>query len=118
MLILTFALFMKSIKAQELKELQENDDPFLLDVRTEKERLEWRMEDSLWIPIDNILSQSEEIPQDRSVFVYCRSGNRSGIAIEQLEPLGFDNLVNVDGGIIEFDQVGGKIIRGDLGDVE
>ncbi|MDX1386880.1 MAG: rhodanese-like domain-containing protein [bacterium] len=109
---------MQSINAQELKDLQENEDPFLLDVRTEKERLEWRMDDSLWIPLDNVLSQSEDIPQDRPVYVYCRSGNRSGMAIEQLEALGFDNLVNVEGGIIDFDQVGGKIIRGNLGEGE
>jgi len=107
---------MKSLSAQELKELRKNQNIFLVDVRTKEERREWRMEDSLWIPLDSILDRYEEIPQDRPVYLYCRSGNRSGQALEQLEPFGFDNLINVVGGIREYEKVGGKIIRGSLGE--
>lgn len=105
---------MEKISAQNLKELKGKEDPYLLDVRTQEERSEWRIEDSLWIPLDFILDRNDEIPQDRPVYVYCRSGNRSGVAIEQLEPLGFENLINVEGGIREYEKVGGNILRGSL----
>ena len=109
---------MKTISAEELKNLKENEDLFLVDVRTRPERLEWRLEDTLWIPMDEILGRLEEIPKDQPVYIYCRSGNRSGQLVAHLAAQGFTNLINVAGGIIDYDQVGGTIVRGSLEDAE
>jgi len=109
---------MKTISAQELKNLKENESPFLVDVRTGPERLEGRLEDHLWISMDEIMDRAGEIPKDQPVYVYCRSGNRSGQVVAHLATQGFENLINVAGGIIEYEQVGGIIVRGSLEDSE
>ena len=40
--------------------------------------------------------------KDEEVFLYCRSGNRSGQAALILETLGFTNLTNVVGGMLAW----------------
>ena len=59
---------------------------------------------------------SEEInrlnlPKEQSIFLYCRSGNRSGKATAVLEKMGFTNAKNV-GGIIEAaEKLDKKIVK-------
>jgi hypothetical protein len=50
------------------------------------------------LQIDTIEDLKEEI-----VYVYCRSGNRSGQACMMLEPYGFKNVVNVAGGMLDWE---------------
>jgi rhodanese-related sulfurtransferase len=50
------------------------------------------------LQIDDIEDLKEEI-----VYVYCRSGNRSGQACMMLEPYGFKNVVNVAGGMLDWE---------------
>jgi rhodanese-related sulfurtransferase len=50
------------------------------------------------LQIDAIEDLKEEI-----VYVYCRSGNRSGQACMMLEPYGFKNVVNVAGGMLDWE---------------
>ena len=110
---------MKSISVQELIHLKEKgENPFLVDVRTQEERLEWRIPDTLWIPMDQIPERAGEIPTDRDVYIYCRSGNRSGQVVNYFATQGIHNLVNVSGGIIDYEKAGGEIIRGSLGENE
>ena len=47
--------------------------------------------------LDDIEDLKEEI-----VYVYCRSGNRSGQACLMLEPYGFKNVINVAGGMLDW----------------
>lgn len=59
------------------------------------------------IPLAGIIIESDKIATDKPVVVMCRSGNRSGVAIAQLEQLGYTDLYNLEGGILawaaEFD---------------
>ena len=50
------------------------------------------------LQIDAIEDLKEEI-----VYVYCRCGNRSGQACMMLEPYGFKNVVNVAGGMLDWE---------------
>jgi rhodanese-related sulfurtransferase len=40
--------------------------------------------------------------KEQEVFLYCRSGNRSGQAAMVLESLGFTNVINVTGGMLSW----------------
>ncbi|HKX13240.1 MAG TPA: rhodanese-like domain-containing protein, partial [bacterium] len=102
---------MKSISAKNLKDRSEGKNEFLLDVRNPDEHQLCRIEGATLIPLDSIEAKAAEIPKDRPVYVYCRSGNRSRQAIQCLETLGFNNLVNVDGGLLEYEKCGGKVMR-------
>lgn len=71
----------------------------VVDVRTAEEFAQGHLPNAINIPyqqINQAFSQ-QEIAKDRSVVVYCRSGNRSGIADKMLENAGFTNVYNGGG---------------------
>jgi rhodanese-related sulfurtransferase len=49
-----------------------------------------------------VLQRMGEIPKDKKVVVYCRSGSRSGAVIRTLEQQGYTNLFNLKGGILAY----------------
>jgi phage shock protein E len=51
--------------------------------------------DDLSISIDDIVKS-----KDKEIYIYCRSGRRSGIAKEILKKLGYTNIINA-GGLVE-----------------
>ncbi len=50
------------------------------------------------IPLPQIPERAGEVPSDRAVYVFCRTGPRAMLAASLLKPLGYDNLVVVMGG--------------------
>lgn len=74
-------------------------DHVLLDVREDWERAVARIEPSLHIPLADVPARVAEIPRDKTVFVMCHGGVRSGRAVEFLHGEGFGNVRNVRGGI-------------------
>ncbi|GIU44372.1 sulfurtransferase [Shewanella sairae] len=71
----------------------------VIDVRTAEEFAQGHLPDSINIPYQQINQafKQQNIAKDRSVVVYCRSGNRSGIADKMLESAGFTNVYNGGG---------------------
>ena len=102
---------MKTISAKDLKDRSQENCEFLLDVRNPDEHQLCRIEGAALIPLDSIEAKAAEIPKDRPVYVYCRAGNRSRQAIQRLESLGYKNLVNVEGGLAEYEKCGGTVVR-------
>ena len=51
------------------------------------------------LQLDDIEDMKEEI-----IYIYCRSGNRSGQACLMLEPYGFKNVINVTGGMLAWQE--------------
>ncbi|HSP44334.1 MAG TPA: rhodanese-like domain-containing protein [Luteolibacter sp.] len=74
----------------------------LLDVRTEEEWNEGRIEGATRIGIagdDFVARAAKELDPSKPVVVYCRSGNRSAQAARKLEKLGFKTIYDLKGGI-------------------
>jgi phage shock protein E len=71
----------------------------LIDVRTPAEVAEGALEGAIAIDLQgpDFAAAVDELPRDDAYFVYCRSGNRSGQAIEIMRELGFTDLVNGGG---------------------
>ena len=74
-------------------------DPIWIDVRTTDEYKSGHVSEAVNIPYTEI---AEGIPgltsdKDASIYVYCRSGRRSGVAKDTLEDLGYTQVVNVGG---------------------
>ena len=77
----------------------------LLDVRTMDEYMEYHLENSILIPVDNINEEtvtSKITNKETKIIVYCRSGNRSAVAAKKLIDLGYTNVYNLDGGLINW----------------
>jgi sulfur-carrier protein adenylyltransferase/sulfurtransferase len=93
---------MKSITVQELKKLMDDKANFqLIDVREQYEYDEANMGAQL-IPMGEIVERMDEIAKDKQVVVHCRSGARSANIINYLETQGYDNLYNLEGGIMAW----------------
>lgn len=94
---------MKSLSVAELKEMFDKKEDFqLIDVREQFEFDEANMAGEL-IPLGQIADRHTEISKDRKVVVHCKMGGRSANAIQFLEQnYGYDNLYNLEGGIIAW----------------
>lgn len=78
----------------------------LLDVREPDERQQFNI-GGRFLPVGSILSmQTEEIEdwKDSEVICYCRSGQRSMRAALFLESMGFTNVKNLSGGMLEWQE--------------
>ena len=73
------------------------DKPLLIDVRTDSEWQEGHLEGAILIPYDKIGEGIAKVAPDRktAINLYCRSGRRSGIALETLKKLGYEDVSNV-----------------------
>ena len=66
----------------------------VVDVRTQDEWNKGHLEGALHIEWQDILHLSSDINKDEKIYLYCRSGNRSGKATKILEEAGYINVVN------------------------
>ena len=90
-------------------EIKAGGDFVLLDTREPHEYAEAHLEGATLVPPTEVVERIDELAPDTSqrVIAYCRSGARSARAVHQLqEELGYDNVVNVDGGILAWQQEG------------
>ena len=96
---------MQSITVEALNEkLVAGESIHLVDVREPHEHADFNI-GGILLPLGQVQTmQIEEIEdlRDKEVYVYCRSGNRSGQACMILEQMGFTNLVNVSGGMLAW----------------
>lgn len=67
----------------------------------------------LSIPFDQIEAQSGRLPsaRDTPIAIYCRSDRMSTVAAQSLSYLGYDNIVELDGGMRAWEQSGRALIR-------
>ena len=73
------------------------DAPFVLDVRSADEYASGHVPGAANIPYDQVAARLAEVPKDRPVVLYCRSGRRSGLAAEVLQQQGYRQLRLLEG---------------------
>jgi sulfur-carrier protein adenylyltransferase/sulfurtransferase len=83
--------------------LASDNKPFLLDVRNPYEvAIASIPGTSLVIPLDQLAERIGELDKATEMVIYCRSGARSGRAVEFLRYHGFTKLTNLAGGILRW----------------
>lgn len=86
---------------------------FLVDVRTRQEYDAGHLAftDAL-IPYDQIDKHLDQLPADKNatLYMFCRTSRRSGIATDYLHSIGYTNVYNVTGGIVAWQQEGYEVV--------
>lgn len=80
-------------------------DHILIDVRTPGEFNGGHIAGAVNIPVEELDQRLSEVPTDKDIVVYCRSGNRSATASRILTSSGFEGVYDM-GGIIAWQQAG------------
>jgi phage shock protein E len=85
-----------------LKEIVKNANTTVVDVRNAWEFEEGHYPGALNIPLDQLMQNLNQFEaMEGPIVLYCRSGNRSGMALQILKQQGLDNLYN-GGGVDEM----------------
>ena len=87
------------------KQLEEDNNSIVLDVRTQQEVEEGIIPNALHIDIykgQGFIDDIEKLDKTKNYYVYCRSGGRSGQACAIMNQLGFNNAYNLLGGFSEW----------------
>jgi phage shock protein E len=74
-------------------------EPFWIDVRSAEEYAAEHVSPAVNIPHTEIAARIAEVTTDKDalIYLYCRSGRRSGLAKDALEQVGYSNVVNLGG---------------------
>ena len=99
------------ISAREVSQRMGENAGLLLDVRGFDEFAAGHAASAICIPLPDLERRAGQIPTNKSVFVICASGNRSKMAVERLRSLGFDNIVDVEGGFTDWEKTGLPVER-------
>lgn len=78
------------------------DDVTILDVRTPAEYDAWHVPGAILVPYTELRQRLDEVPRDKPVYTYCRSGFRSYIAYEVLKQNGWKDVAFLAGGMLTY----------------
>ena len=107
----------KDVTAQEASDLIQqnkgNPDFLIIDVRTPEEFNDGHIENAILIDFysEDFKDEIAQLDREKTYFVYCRSGNRSGQTIDILSELGFQEVYHLSAGIREWIEQGFPIVK-------
>jgi sulfur-carrier protein adenylyltransferase/sulfurtransferase len=94
------------ITPQSLRDKLERGEPIeVLDVREPVEREIATLANTYEIPLGDLAEHLDELPKHKEIVVYCRTGQRSGRAVQLLRDAGFSRARNLIGGIRAWSEV-------------
>ena len=111
-IVLSFWVFLRNSRNAGVSRINPSDAKkrldtekgiILLDVRTKEEYLERHIPKCTLIPVTVLGNEASQKLSDKNaeIFVYCRSGNRSAMAVKILTKLGYTHIYNL-GGIVKW----------------
>ena len=93
------------LKYSDFKNKIESSDVVLIDVRTPMEYSQGHIQGSVNVDFKeekDFQNYFKNLDKSETIFLYCRSGNRSKKSAEKLIDLGFNKIYDLDGGFIEW----------------
>jgi rhodanese-related sulfurtransferase len=105
---------MKPMSQEELLEHQSKHAGhlYVLDVRSPEEFREGHVPGAVNVPYDQIAARIAEVPKDKDVVLYCRSGRRAGIAADVLAANGYTRLSHLEGDMQAWIAQGRPVVEG------
>ena len=94
---------MKELSAREAYEAWQAGEVAIVDVREEHEYDTTHVPDMPLIPMSELQDRLDELPADRPLVIFCRSGRRSADVTDYLNDLGdYGEVANLEGGILAW----------------
>jgi rhodanese-related sulfurtransferase len=99
---------LRQISPAELAQMMKQGDHLVvLDVRSPEEYArDGHIAGSRLMPLPTVPVRSNELPHDKPIVCVCRSGARSSAACEALRKQGFENIINMNGGMTAWQRAG------------
>ena len=93
---------MENLNVNAWVNFKDNEDAFLLDVRTAEEFNEGHIKGALNIDIFSPAFQAEveKLDKSKDMYIVCKSGGRSASAGNAMESMGFNRVTNLAGGMM------------------
>lgn len=88
----------ENITPLEAKEMMENEDVYVMDVRNKTEFDAGNIEQAQHLMLGTLRKRLDEVKDDKKIIVHCQAGGRSAIAASVLQANGIKNVVNMAGG--------------------
>ena len=85
----------------------------MIDVRELDEWWSGHVAGARHIPLGEFVERLGEIPTDGEVLLFCRSGQRSGMATNFMRQQGFERVWNVTGGVLTWEARGLPLVVGE-----
>ena len=101
----------REVTPREVKEMRaQGEDAVYLDVREPNEWNLGRLPGATHMPRGILETKVEAaVPRDRKVVIYCAGGNRSALAADTLQQMGYRDVVSMSGGFTAWAQSGGDV---------
>lgn len=111
----------EDVTVEEARKMIEEENVFVLDVRTPGEFNSSHIEGATLIPVTNsagsnlspdqlLEARINEVPKNRKILVYCRTGRRSVAASKILVAAGYTQVYNMQGGITAWTGAGYPVV--------
>ena len=102
----------KQISSEELKKRMDNDEPFVLvDCREQEEWNASHLPGAKFMPLSEFDEFYPQLKTDQDIVVYCHSGGRSMKACQFLLGNDYENLSNLQGGIMDWHRRGYDLVK-------
>ncbi|HEA26526.1 MAG TPA: rhodanese-like domain-containing protein [Ectothiorhodospiraceae bacterium] len=99
------------VNGDELHSMITNDDVVLVDVRSHAEVAQGAIPGASHLPLHLLPLQLNQLPRDKKVVFYCRTGARSAQACLYAANQGSENVINLRGGIVAWLREGRDVAK-------
>lgn len=102
----------KEISSKEMLKIIQSETVQLIDVRTPAEYSEGHIENAKNIDFSSTSFTKDitALDKEKPVFIYCRSGNRSGKSVKDFINAGFSEIYDLNGGMVEWHSEGFPVV--------
>jgi len=123
---LVVAVMTWSCQSQQMKDelgpeafsqaIKEDADAVVVDVRTDREVAGGIIDGAVHMDIKSpeFAKRAAELDKDKTYYVYCLSGGRSASAARYFKEIGIENVVNLSGGIRDWQNSGLPVVKPEL----
>jgi phage shock protein E len=94
-------------------QIVDDGEAVLLDVRSPQEFAAGHLPDAINIDVESadFADRVAGLDESAETLVYCRTGNRSGVATDEMADLGFTDMSDLQGGIEAWAAAGEEVVR-------